>query len=413
MAPTALTVAVRSVRGAATGGINVRPKPKKQFKPSDEKQANDSRKLKDNDSGLVNSLTRTIIKKQQKNRAYKQLPVPPRGYKGLAVSPGKLGITLNFLVDRRGPVITAINPACSFKNDIEIGNRLICIDGRKITKPADLHVGKDKMRVFGFVGDFTRETTATATALEKVPAAAASTDNQAQVKIASSLAGKRKCGTGNNAKEVGKRKREKENDAQHDVTEAARKQAKTHHQQQLHRQQQQQFNALQFQVKQPLEQAEKQQQAAQYAADVAAQKQLLEFGEFEKWLNGWTKYQQFLTNHYRTRHADGWEQRYQELIRFKQANEGDCNSIPLDYRDPDDLALGEWAELQRELYYEGTLDEDRANCLTEQGFDFNFVLPKTSFTGDEHWDEKMKELVSMMFHFIRSRSHQFLFGGET
>lgn len=87
----------------------------------------------------------------------------------LTVSPGRLGLTLN--VDKNDPengaVITAINPACTFKDQLEVGDRIVTIDGQKVTKIEDLHVNKDKLRKFGIVqkkneGDAVASSTAAA-----------------------------------------------------------------------------------------------------------------------------------------------------------------------------------------------------------------------------------------------------------
>lgn len=71
----------------------------------------------------------------------------------LTVSPGRLGLTLNVNKNdpENGAVITAINPACTFKDQLEVGDRIVTIDGQKVTKIEDLHVNKDKLRKFGIV----------------------------------------------------------------------------------------------------------------------------------------------------------------------------------------------------------------------------------------------------------------------
>ncbi len=69
----------------------------------------------------------------------------------LTVSPGRLGLTLNVNKNdpENGAVITAINPACTFRDQLEVGDRIVTIDGQKVTKIEDLHVNKDKLRKFG------------------------------------------------------------------------------------------------------------------------------------------------------------------------------------------------------------------------------------------------------------------------
>eukprot|EP00986_Skeletonema_menzelii_P004646 scaffold1607_cov151-Skeletonema_menzelii.AAC.8 len=72
----------------------------------------------------------------------------------LTVSPGRLGLTLNVNKNdpqNNGAVITNIHPACTFKDKLEVGDRIVTIDGRKVTKVEDLHVNKDQLRKFGIV----------------------------------------------------------------------------------------------------------------------------------------------------------------------------------------------------------------------------------------------------------------------
>ena len=68
----------------------------------------------------------------------------------LPVSAGRLGLTLQF--SETSAIIAAINPACTFKDQINVGDSLESIDGVKVTKKEDLEVGKDKeVRMFSFV----------------------------------------------------------------------------------------------------------------------------------------------------------------------------------------------------------------------------------------------------------------------
>ena len=67
----------------------------------------------------------------------------------LTVSPGKLGLTLSVLPNGEGAKIVAIDPACTFKGRVEVGDRIVTIDGKRVEKLEDLTVGKEKMRKFG------------------------------------------------------------------------------------------------------------------------------------------------------------------------------------------------------------------------------------------------------------------------
>ena len=67
----------------------------------------------------------------------------------LPISPGRLGLRLNF--SGTSAIVMAIDPACSFKDRISVGDCLESIDGVKVTKREDLEVGKDKeVRMFSF-----------------------------------------------------------------------------------------------------------------------------------------------------------------------------------------------------------------------------------------------------------------------
>jgi len=82
--------------------------------------------------------------------------------------------------------------------------------------------------------------------------------------------------------------------------------------------------------------------------------------------------------------------------------------VPINY--PVGESLGQWVRNQRDMYNEGTLDEERANYLTEQGVDFDLALPKIPFNGDELWDEKMQELVSMTIFHSSTLTSFYIFG---
>ena len=67
----------------------------------------------------------------------------------LTISPGRLGLTLQ--VDAvGGAVVTSVDPACTFGNQVDVGDRLIMIDGRPVESADDLYTGSDRVRIFGF-----------------------------------------------------------------------------------------------------------------------------------------------------------------------------------------------------------------------------------------------------------------------
>ena len=92
----------------------------------------------------------------------------------LTVSPGKLGLTLSVLPNGEGAKIVAIDPACTFKGQVEVGDRIVTIDNKRVEKLEDLTVGKEKMRKFGIAKEAQIIANKKAVAEAKKAAAAAS-----------------------------------------------------------------------------------------------------------------------------------------------------------------------------------------------------------------------------------------------
>jgi hypothetical protein len=74
----------------------------------------------------------------------------------LQVPPGKLGLSVKFLHYTRSPqpgaVITAILETCAIKGQVEVGDRIVLINGyQAVTKLEDLSIGNDQVRIIGFV----------------------------------------------------------------------------------------------------------------------------------------------------------------------------------------------------------------------------------------------------------------------
>jgi hypothetical protein len=68
------------------------------------------------------------------------------------VRPGKLGLTVKLSEQWEGALITAIDySSCSFANKVEIGDRLVWVDGTPIFQLSDLTVNNTKERQFGIV----------------------------------------------------------------------------------------------------------------------------------------------------------------------------------------------------------------------------------------------------------------------
>ena len=71
----------------------------------------------------------------------------------LPISSGRLGLTLQFSKSHAGAIITAIDPACTFRDRIDVGYKLMTIDGVVINKKEEVIARRDGggVRMFGFV----------------------------------------------------------------------------------------------------------------------------------------------------------------------------------------------------------------------------------------------------------------------
>ncbi len=67
------------------------------------------------------------------------------------VTPGKIGLTLGIDKTLGGATITKVDPTCRFKEQLSIGDRIVTIDGFRITTIADLQLNNDRVRRFGIV----------------------------------------------------------------------------------------------------------------------------------------------------------------------------------------------------------------------------------------------------------------------
>jgi len=71
-------------------------------------------------------------------------------YIKLPISAGMLGLSVEFAKSVNGGIITAIDPACTFKEHIKVGDRVVTIDSVRVEKVEDLEVGNDReVRMFG------------------------------------------------------------------------------------------------------------------------------------------------------------------------------------------------------------------------------------------------------------------------
>mmetsp|Transcript_26209 Transcript_26209/g.56261 ORF Transcript_26209/g.56261 Transcript_26209/m.56261 type:complete len:733 (+) Transcript_26209:449-2647(+) len=69
----------------------------------------------------------------------------------LTVSPGRLGLTLAILPNKGGAQIKHVDPACTFRSQVEVGDCIVTIDGKKVVTLEDAMVGKERVRKFGIV----------------------------------------------------------------------------------------------------------------------------------------------------------------------------------------------------------------------------------------------------------------------
>jgi hypothetical protein len=71
------------------------------------------------------------------------------------VPPGKLGATVRIdEVFGAGATITDIDPDCTLKGKLTVGDRIVTIDGHKVTSIADFNMTEDETRKFGIAKAF-------------------------------------------------------------------------------------------------------------------------------------------------------------------------------------------------------------------------------------------------------------------
>jgi len=379
------------------------------------------------------------------------------GYKELVISPGKLGLTLQFINDTKGATICKINSLCNFKNEIKVNDRVVSIDGLVLTNSSQLQIGIGHTRIFGIerdvvpgrgrkninslkrkddkdiLNEFDKKRKHNEQQLVEKESSTQKKKSKYNIDVSKekllgigfdpkddtytqeknpkvTIANDQSIGGSGDAttqlNDIGKAKEQ----AKTTVTNNQLNGAAAH----LDKADRltdapQQMPARQWQYPPPAQQPQQPsmhtqwQQAQQaYQHALATQTAVLQTmaaheqnerdkAEFNKWHSEWLQYQQQLNQYYATRHADGWSQKYTELCKYKQQNNGEANNVPLHYRDPNDLSLGQWVEQQRQLYWEGKLDSERVNSLKQQGFDFEYEPLK--LTGNTNWDNKFRELI--------------------
>ena len=112
--------------------------------------------------------------------------------KQLAVSGRRLGLTLNFIDEKTGAVVQEIDPTCTFRDKIAIGDRIISIDGKKISIASALKIGDDRERIFGIVSETAEDQKPDGILLQQKPASGVKHNNSLDDKRNDNEAGKEK-----------------------------------------------------------------------------------------------------------------------------------------------------------------------------------------------------------------------------
>lgn len=69
----------------------------------------------------------------------------------ILIVPGKIGLSLRINKTEGGALVTKVDPTSQFKDKFQEGDRIVSIDGFRITKVADLQLNRDKVRRFGVI----------------------------------------------------------------------------------------------------------------------------------------------------------------------------------------------------------------------------------------------------------------------
>ena len=73
------------------------------------------------------------------------------GLRIITINPGKLGVNISFNAGDDGCTINEILPSCSFANEVAVGEQIVSIDGRPVTKKEDFTIDSDKVRSLGIM----------------------------------------------------------------------------------------------------------------------------------------------------------------------------------------------------------------------------------------------------------------------
>jgi len=280
-------------------------------------------------------------------------------FRTIYIPPGKLGLAVKFYKEMDGAVIDKVFKYCAFKDSVGVGDRIMTIDGNKVLKAADLRKGNDRMRQLGICPDQN-----STSARGRLPESPSDAENAMEDEIAEGGAdgnmeepSKPHAQPGSKEKGSNKRKGRK---SKRDTSKGAGKKKKSNEE------------------------------------PSAQETQVYSQEEFNQWHASLTDYQKAkLAEYFKgsgEHKIDEWDHRCQQLIRYKEEN-GDCNTVPHDYKAPDDLTLGQWVDKQRQLYKDGKLSKERIDYLQSQGLNLNAPTHLARFTEDEEWDSKLRDMI--------------------
>lgn len=126
----------------------IQPQPNEQ--PAQQEQKNEADESSVQDDVEEQLPIQQHIDKNIAIAAEKKKKKLPPGAKPILVPPGKLGLSLKINKALGGATITKVDHP-TLANSVQVGDRIVSIDGYNITKIADLHVNNDKERIFGII----------------------------------------------------------------------------------------------------------------------------------------------------------------------------------------------------------------------------------------------------------------------
>jgi len=283
----------------------------------------------------------------------------------ITIPPGRLGLIVSF-VKGGGAVIDSILSPCAVKGQVQIGDFITAVDGKKLIKGKDLCIGNDRVRQMTIIPKAPADHAHTLSAIDEFLHSRGCIPEKIAKRIHANSTKKDMVLASPQSERKGSQKEMKE--GRGIASQNPKRQKMT--------------NA-------PIDDN-----------DIIPTKHILQQGTAQKNQTN----EQLIKNIKTYRGADGWVYRCIQLIRYKLDHNDDCSSLSLDYKAPDDLTLGQWADQQKRLYREGRLALERISYLESQGFNFDRTSPPPvgDVTGDEKQYIASMELVRLIFAFIMS-----------